>query len=98
MRYSLVLLTTEKEKANSLLEFLGWGPDNFSVTLSNGYFGLHGWAELEFIETLNSEMAPTGFSLVDFTSIKSNLVVSYNLDATDHFSSVLTDNNLTWTE
>lgn len=86
---SVVLLTQQHEIGNRLLEKLGWGPNNFSVTLANNYRGLHTWVEQDFIDLILSETSPEGFPQADYDILKSNLIISYRTDSNNHFSEVL---------
>ena len=91
---SIVLITSLPEKANALSEALGWGPNNFSVPLTNNKFGLHTWATQNFVDILESGEAPEGFSAEDFSAILDDLIKSVRPDSANHFEEVLNENNL----
>jgi hypothetical protein len=105
----LIIPTDLRDKANELGEKLGYGPNNYSVPLSNStelteetttkpatHYGLHAWADQSFVDMLETGTMPEGldFPPADFDAIIAALIVSARDDMTNHFADVLADNNL----
>jgi hypothetical protein len=105
----LIIPIDLKDKANELGEKLGYGPNNYSVPLSNStepteesttkivtHYGLHAWADQSFVDMLEIGTMPEGldFPPADFDAIMAALIVSARDDMTNHFTDVLNINGL----
>lgn len=88
---SIVLITSLPEKANALGEALGWGPNNFSVPLTESKFGLHTWAEESFLDSIEPS---EDFTQGDIDLLLADLIRSDRIDSTNHFEDVLAENGL----
>jgi hypothetical protein len=96
--HSLVLIIPAalKEKADALGDFLGHGPNNYSIPLYNSekeltHYGLHAWAQQEFLDLLES---PEGIDFPDLEEILANLIRSVRSDYTNHFQDVIKEYEL----
>jgi hypothetical protein len=101
----LILPIDQVETGNNVGVAMGWGPDNYSVPLSqNGtepatHLGLHSWVESSFQELVESktypeELSEAGITEAEYDSMMDSLIYSFWSDYIDHFSTIITENDL----
>lgn len=104
----LIIPAELRDKANTLAERMGWGPDNYSVPLSPSgvepatHYGLHAWAQPSFAQMMQDAgdgVPPLGLIDDDFpkehyTSVVNAVVFSMRDDAPGHFDNVAADRGL----
>lgn len=98
----LILPASLRDKGNALGNAMGWGPDNYSVSLSpNGqepatHYGLHAWVKQAFVDMVDAGVLPEGvdFPQADFAAIIDALVSSFRPDMTGHWQGVLDEQGL----
>lgn len=107
--FSTVLIIPEnlREEANTLGEAMGWGPDNYSVPLSDGvgvtHYGLHAWSTQEFVDMMAAVGAGNippvpGLTREQVIAVTSALTVSIRPSSDGHWQEVLTEEELTVSE
>ena len=101
----LILPLDQVATGNAVAEAMGWGPNNYSVPLSADgsepatHYGLHAWAGNEFEQMVVTgyyppQVAEAGIDQAAFDAMMSELIYSFWPDYTNHFSTVIADNNL----
>lgn len=106
--FSVVLIVPSslRDQANMLGQAMGWGPGNYSValyqdiTLPASHYGLHAWAQQEFIDILGGVaqgVVPpvAGLAPQEVVGVVSSLVVSIRPDASGHWQDVIEAHGLT---
>ncbi len=91
---SLVILTKHRDIGNRLLEHIGCGPENFTVSVTNNYYGLHTWASSGLVEILTHDIAPDGFNQDMYETFMIESILSSRSDNNNHFEDVLQLNGL----
>lgn len=69
----LIIPAALQARANALGEAMGWGPGNFSVSLSGTHYGCHTWASDGFVAALEAKQLPPG---LDFADVLDGLIWS----------------------
>ncbi|MEN6546020.1 MAG: hypothetical protein ABFE07_08275 [Armatimonadia bacterium] len=96
----LILPASLRGKGNALGAAMGWGPDNYSVPLTDGagvtHYGLHAWASPNFRDLIDAGAMPEGldFPQADFDAVLGALVSSFREDMDGHFSEVCAEQGL----
>lgn len=101
---SIVLITPTnlRDKANALAEALGYGPNNYTVPLSEDgtepatHYGLHTWAQETFADMLTGAgegimpdaLIEAGYPPADFAAVVGSLIASVRGDMAGHFDEV----------
>ena len=91
----LILPASLQGKGNALGEAMGWGPDNYSVPLTDGagvtHYGLHAWASPDFRDLIEAGAMPEGlgFPQADFDAVLAALASSFREDIAGHWQDVL---------
>lgn len=89
-------------KANALAEAMGYGPNNYSIQLSAdgtapaSHWGLHVWAQQDFVDQLVSGELPEGvdYPQADFNAVMAGLIYSIRGTYENHFAEVVAANGL----
>jgi len=90
----LILPAILRDKGNALGEAMGWGPDNYSVALTNAaeptHYGLHTWGTQSFADLIDAGTMPVGldYPQADFDAVMAALISSFRADMTGHFDEV----------
>lgn len=101
----LILPIDQVATGDTVAEAMGWGPNNYSVALSADgsepatHYGLHAWAGDEFEQMVETgyyppELAEAGISKTDYDAMMAVLIYSFWPDYTDHFATIIAENNL----
>src|SRR5512137_410311 len=101
----LILPVDQTAVGNDVAEAMGWGPNNYSVPLSADgsepatHFGLHAWAGNEFEQMVETgyyppQVAEAGIDKATYGAMMAVLVYSFWTDYTDHFATIIAENNL----
>jgi hypothetical protein len=79
---------------------MGWGPDNYSVALTDGkgvtHYGLHAWVQPSFADLINAGVMPDKFDFpkADFDAVIAALVSSFRDSMDGHWHEVLAKQGL----
>jgi hypothetical protein len=101
----LILPANQVATGNAVAEAMGWGPSNYSITLSADgrepvtHYGLHTWATEGFRDMIETgyyppELEQAGIDEKTFTAMTAVLVSSFWPDYTDHFATVIKESGL----
>ena len=101
----LILPIAQVDTGNAVAEAMGWGPNNYSVPLSADgsepatHYGLHAWAGDEFEQMVETgyyppQVAEAGIDQATYDAMMAALIYSFWPDYTDHFATIIADNNL----
>lgn len=92
----LIVPATLVDSANQLLEYMGWGPNNFSVPLTTDveitHYGLHTWVNKEFVNLLDTKSISQemqGMDEAELYNVMSSLIFSTRADGESHFQEIL---------
>ena len=102
----LILPLDQVATGNAVAEAMGWGPNNYSVPLSADgsepatHYGLHAWAGNEFEQMVETgyyppQVAEAGIDEATFDAMMAVLIYSFWPDYTNHFATIIAENNLT---
>lgn len=102
----LILPAAQVATGNAVANAMGWGPDNYTVPLSADglepvtHCGLHAWASDGFRQMVETGYYPpslgqVGISEADYRAMLAVLIYSFWPDYTDHFATIIAENNLT---
>jgi hypothetical protein len=95
---SIVLIITAalRADANALGEAMGWGPDNYSVPLTDGdaitHYGLHTWATQAFVDMVEARALPD--DLTHLAPVLDALIMSVRDASEGHFAGVIAAHGL----
>jgi len=90
----LILPAILRDKGNALGGVMGWGPDNYSVALTNTtdptHYGLHAWVTQSFVDLIDAGTMPVGldYPQADFDEVMAALISSFRANMTGHFDEV----------
>jgi hypothetical protein len=103
----LILPNAYVATGNIVGEAMGWGPNNYSIPLTNAteptHTGLHAWASDDFPAMLESRIPPpavleAGVTEAEYDAMLDALISSFWPDYVGHFDTVCAENGLTIVE